>query len=261
MQLIKRTLMEALAEAGEVLLKGFGRKKTISFKGDIDLVTETDKKAERLIIKRIHSRFPSHSILGEESGLTDKSSPHKWIIDPLDGTTNFAHNFPQSCTSIGYEFEGKVLMGGIYDPFRKELFFAQKGKGAFLNKKRIRVSEVNTLKRSLLVTGFPYDRTERPAYYLKFVSQFLQKTQGIRRLGSSALDLCYVACGRFDGYWELKLNPWDVSAGTLIVREAGGRVTNTQGEEHSIYEPQMLATNSLIHTQMLDLLQAADKSE
>lgn len=260
MQLIKKTLMEALAEAGEVLLKGFGRKKTISFKGEIDLVTETDKKAERLIIQRIHRRFPSHSILGEESGLTDKSSPHKWIIDPLDGTTNFAHNFPQACTSIGYEFEGKVLMGGIYDPFRKELFFAQKGKGAFLNKKKIRVSEVKELKRSLLVTGFPYDRTERPEHYLKFVAQFLKKTQGIRRLGSSALDLCYVACGRFDGYWEFKLNPWDISAGTLIVREAGGRVSNIRGEEHSIYEPQMLATNSLIHTQMLELLQKADSS-
>jgi len=235
------------------------RKKKISFKGSMNLVTETDKRAERLIIQTIHRRFPTHSILGEESGFTEKSSDHKWIIDPLDGTTNFAHNYPQACTSIGYEVNGQVLMGGIYDPFRKELFLAEKDKGAFLNKKRIRVSEVKELKHSLLVTGFPYDRTERPDHYLKYVRQFLKKTQGLRRLGSSALDLCYVACGRFDGYWEMKLHPWDMSAGTLIVREAGGRVTNIQGEEHSIYEPDLLATNSLIHSPMLKLLQTADK--
>ena len=258
MKLIKKILMDALEAAGKELKRGMARKKKISFKSPISLVTETDKAAEKLIIKIIHKQFPTHSILAEESGVTEKSASHKWVIDPLDGTTNFAHDYPQACVSIGYEQEGTILMGGIYNPFHEELFFAEKGKGAFLNRKRIHVSKAETLSRSLLVTGFPYDRTERPDYYLKYVKQFLQKTQGLRRLGSSALDLCYVACGRFDGYWEMKLNAWDVAAGTLIVREAGGRVTDIKGEEHSIYGDELIATNSLIHKEMLELLQGAE---
>lgn len=256
---IKTTLIDTLLAGGKELKKGYSQKKKISYKTPISLVTQVDMASEKAILKILKKRFPGHSILAEESGLKKKSSPHKWIIDPLDGTTNFAHNLAQACVSVAYEFEGDVKMGGIYDPFRDELFFAEKKKGAFLNKKKIRVSTTKTLKHSLLVTGFPYDRTDRPDYYLKFLKAFVQKTQGIRRLGSAALDLCYVACGRFDAYWEMKLNPWDVAAGSLIVREAGGRMSDLSGRKHSIYGEENLAANPYIFPFVLKELKKAKK--
>jgi myo-inositol-1(or 4)-monophosphatase len=258
---IKQTLTETLLAGGKELKKGILQKKRISFKTPISLVTQVDMASEKAILKILKRRFPSHAILAEESGLKKTGSPHKWIIDPLDGTTNFSHNLAQACVSVAYEFEGEVKMGGIYDPFRNELFFAEKNKGAFLNKKRIHVSKTKTLKRSLVVTGFPYDRAERPEYYLKFLKPFIQKTQGIRRLGSAALDLCYIACGRFDAYWEIKLNPWDVAAGSLIVREAGGRMSDLSGRKHSIYGEETLAANPYVYPIILKELKKAKKQK
>jgi len=252
---IKKTLLEALATSGKILLRGMARKKKISFKSSVSLVTETDIASEKNILRLINKRFPDHSILAEESGASKKKSPHRWIIDPLDGTTNFAHDFPQACISIAYEFQKEVLLGGIYDPFKDELFFAEKGKGATLNRKRIHVSRAKPLKHTLLVTGFPYDRMERPDYYLNLLRAFLKKTHGIRRLGSSALDLCYVACGRFDGYWEAKLNPWDIAAGNLIVREAGGIVTDFWDNKHDLHQESLIAAHPKIHYQIYKELQ------
>ena len=253
MKKIKQTLEKALIEAGAILKRAIERPITIQYKSPVSLVTEIDKKAERVIIDIIHRKFPHHSILAEESAPQGHSSS-KWIIDPLDGTTNFAHHFPAACVSIGFEEDGIIKVGGIWNPFRGEWFWAERGKGASLNGKKIHVSKAKSLKESLLVTGFPYDRRERARYYLNFMEAFMMKTQGIRRLGSAALDLCYVACGRFDGYWEFKLNAWDQAAGALIAQEAGAQLSDFQGKPMSIYGSQTLATNGKIHREMLAII-------
>jgi myo-inositol-1(or 4)-monophosphatase len=248
--------IETARAAGGVLLEKFGRKIRISKKGDIDLVTEADLASEALIIERIRSHFPKHSILAEESGeavVKGGDTSWKWIIDPLDGTTNFAHSYPCFCVTIALEHEGKIVLGVTYDPTRDELFAAEAGAGATLNGKPIRVSAIENLSDSLLVTGFPYDIKNRqePARNLH---ELLMLSRGVRRDGSAAIDLAYVACGRFEGFWEEGLNPWDVAAGILLVKEAGGQVSYFDGSPLDIYTPPLAASNGLIHAQLIEVL-------
>lgn len=250
---VKQTLEKALIEAGSLLKRSFTGPLKISYKGPVSLVTQVDKQAERLIIGIIKKRFPHHSILAEESEPSGTSNC-KWIIDPIDGTSNFAHKLPIACVSIAFEENGVVQLGGIWNPFYNEWFWAEHGKGASLNGKKIRVSKTKTLKDSLLVTGFPYDRRKRARYYLDFMQAFMMKTQGIRRLGSAALDTCYVASGRFDGYWEFKLKAWDIAAAALVAKEAGAKLTDFSGKPMSIYGIQTLVSNGHIHNQMLRVI-------
>lgn len=252
-QNLKKVLFACLGEAGVLLGKSIHKIKKIDYKSEANLVTHYDKMAEKMILARIKKTFPEHAILAEESE-PHGISPYKWIIDPLDGTTNFAHTFPVSCVSIAVEKDGEVIVGGVFDPFRDELFFGEKDRGAFLNGKQIRVSKTPRLKESLLSTGFPYDRRVHAETYLRIFGAFMVGTHGIRRTGSAAIDICYVACGRFDGFWELKLNAWDTAAASLICREAGGRVSNFKGSGYSIYQQEALASNGLIHKEMVKIL-------
>lgn len=257
MNLIRQTLEKALIEAGSMIKKAGGRPIAIEYKSPVSLLTETDQKTQARVIEIIKRNFPNHDILAEETipGKTSHAkSASKWIIDPVDGTTNFAHRLPFCCVSIGYEEGGIVKLGGVFNPFLDEFFWAERGKGARLNGKKIHVSKVKTLEESLVATGFPYDRRERAQYYLKFVEEFMLCTHGIRRIGSSAIDLCYVACGRLDGYWEFNLQAWDQSAGALIVEEAGGKLSNFTGGPMSIYGKQTLASNGKIHGHMLRVI-------
>ncbi len=243
--------------AGGVLIQHLGSAK-ISTKGDIDLVTEADVASENLIIERIRSYYPQHAILAEESGETvlvgGKRSEWKWVIDPLDGTTNYAHGYPCFCVSIALEHNGVVEIGVIYDPVRDEMFAAERGSGATLNGRRIRVSEVEELKDAMLCTGFPYNVRERPDFTRDFTN-FTMAAQAVRRDGSAAIDLAYVACGRFDGFWEDGLSPWDIAAGMVLIEEARGKVTNFDNEPLSIYTKKVLATNGLVHDAMLTVLE------
>lgn len=250
---LKQVLLGCLREAGALLGKSIHKIKKIDYKSEANLVTHYDKMLEKMILTRIKKSFPDHAILAEESA-PHGTSPYKWIIDPLDGTTNFAHTFPVSCVSIAVEKNGAVILGGVYDPFRDELFLGEKGAGAFLNGKKIQVSKTPDLKESLLCTGFPYDCRSYAKTYLDIFGAFMVRTHGIRRTGSAAIDICYVACGRFDGFWELKLNAWDTAAASLICREAGGRVSNFKGSGYSIYEPEALVSNGLIHKEMVKIL-------
>jgi myo-inositol-1(or 4)-monophosphatase len=243
-------------DAGSLLVQRLGSAR-VSTKGDIDLVTEADIAAEKLIIDQIRSYHPRHAILAEESGevvtVDGGDTRFKWIIDPLDGTTNYAHGYPCFCVSIGLEHNGVLEIGVIYDPMRDELFAAERGQGATLNDRKIRVSDVDELNRAMLCTGFPYNVRERPDFAREFAI-FTMNAQAVRRDGSAAIDLAYVACGRFDGFWEDGLNPWDMAAGILLIEEAGGTVTNFQNEPLSIYTKKVLATNGLVHEAMLKLL-------
>jgi myo-inositol-1(or 4)-monophosphatase len=247
--------METARDAGRILLEKYDTGIEIMKKGDIDLVTAADLASEQLIVERIKSHYPRHSILAEESGeaIVDGSGSWKWIIDPLDGTTNFAHSYPCFCVTIALEHEGKIVIGVTYDPTRDEMFAAEAGRGAGLNNKPIRVSRTAELGDALIVTGFPYDFKAKPDFN-RHLTAFLMQARGVRRDGSAAIDLAYVACGRFDGFWEEGLNPWDMAAGTLLVEEAGGQVTGYDLGNFSIYSPPMLATNGLIHAQMAAVL-------
>ena len=247
--------IETARNAGNILLEKFGRKIGISKKGDIDLVTEADLVSEKLIIDRIKSYYPRHSILAEESGeaVIIGDSKWKWIVDPLDGTTNYAHGYPCFCVTLAVEHKGEIVIGVSYDPTRDEMFSAEKRNGASLNSKTIRVSKTRNLKDSLLVTGFPYDLSQRDNFAGNFTNMLL-KSQAVRRDGSAAIDLAYVACGRFDGFWEEGLNPWDMAAGILLVKEAGGIVSNYDGSRFSIYKPPLCTSNGLIHDEMLEVL-------
>jgi myo-inositol-1(or 4)-monophosphatase len=228
----------------------------IEHKQTINLVTDADHQAEQRIIDIIHGAFPTHRILAEERGLAKQSPSHyKWVIDPLDGTTNFAHGFPAYCVSIGLEYDGRGIIGVVYDPTRNELFTAQIDLGAYLNGSPISVSTTNHLDRALLVTGFAYDIRETSNNNLNHFARFALKAQGLRRTGTAALDLCYVAAGRFDGFWEVTLSPWDMAAGVVILREAGGNVTDFKGAPHSIYGQELVASNGPLHQAMLDVLQ------
>ena len=254
--------MEAAREAGLYLKDNIGKIKNIERKKEqaTNLVTEIDKQSEALIIEKIHRHFPEHAVLGEESGEHKRTSEYKWIIDPLDGTTNFTHGLPIFCVTIGVEFKSEIIAGAIYNPNTDEMFSAEKGKGAFLNSKKIQVTSTDSLIESLLVTGFPYNVDENPYNVVEHFVNFLPVAQGVRRLGSAALDMAYVACGRMDGYWEVFLNPWDKAAGILIMREAGGKVTDFDGNESNvIYNPNTVASNGKIHKEMISVIQKVKK--
>lgn len=250
----KKIAIEAALSSGALIKSSVGRIGKVSYKGNDNIVTDVDKKSEKLIIRKILSNFGDHSILAEESLPHDGSSGYRWIIDPLDGTTNFAHAFPFFCVSIALEYNGEVILGVVYDPMRDELFYAQSGKGAYRNNKRIFVSKTKLLSQSFLATGFSYGN-RRKAENIGHFEDMLMKSLAIRRPGAAALDLCYIACGRFDGFWELDLHPWDSAAGMLIVTEAKGRVTKFDGSLFSLYEKEVLATNSLIHNKMVNILE------
>lgn len=254
---MKNTLHKAAIESGKIVKEYFETSFKIESKDIIsNLVTEVDKKSETKIIEIIKADFPEHNILSEEIGALETSSDIKWIIDPIDGTINYAHKIPICCVSIGIEKAGEIIYGVVYNPMSGEMFYAEKGKGAFLNDEKISVTKENNLKKSLLVTGFPYVSADIPYKPIKAFSAFLDMDLPIRRLGSAALDLCWTALGRFDGFWEYNLHPWDVAAGYLIMTEAGGRVTDFKGGKYSIYEKEILATNGLIHDSMLKVLQS-----
>ncbi len=251
---IKQVAIRAAYRAGEILRSHFGRLTSISKKGAIDLVTVADIESEKAIVETIRERYPDHAILAEESGALDGNPATRWIIDPLDGTTNFAHNLSLFAVSIAFADEDETLMGLIFNPINGELFLAIKDGEALLNNDPIRVSGQSTVRESLLVTGFPYEIQRRHDGLLRRFENCLEAAQGVRRLGSAALDLCYVACGRFDGFWEENLNPWDTAAGALIVEEAGGKVTDFGGTPFHMDKKQILATNREIHADMISLL-------
>lgn len=245
----------AAKEAGRIQKLHLGDLHRVEFKGEINPVSNVDRLCEKAIKQIILDAFPDHDLLTEESAFKAKGSSFKWIIDPIDGTTNYIHAFPFFCVSIALEIEGAIRLGVVYDPLFDEFFSAEAGRGAFLNGRRISVSGTRDLNLSLLTTGFPYDVREHADFYLRFFREFMMKTIAIRRPGSAALDLCYVANGRFDGYWELKIHSWDVAAGCLIVTEAGGRVTDFKGVPFSIYDQNIVASNGWIHEEMLQVIQ------
>ena len=237
-------------EAGELLMGYFARRVPIEYKGDADLVTAADRASEALIIDRLQARFPRHDLMGEEGARRETGSEYKWYIDPLDGTTNFAHGFPVFCISMGLEHKGQLIAGVVYDPTRGEMFAAEKGSGAYLNQRRIYVSKTARLSESLLATGFPsHKRHKNPNIH--FYHQITLRTHGVRRAGSAALDLASVASGRYDGFWEFNLNPWDLSAGVLLVEEAGGHVTGFFGQPFRLEDRDVVASNGLIHADLL----------
>jgi myo-inositol-1(or 4)-monophosphatase len=248
--------LEALARrAGDILRLGYGRRPQIHYKGVIDLVTDVDHQSEDFLISAIRRSFPEHAIITEESGALAGQDCCVWYIDPLDGTVNFAHGVPLFTVSIGYAEGGELRLGAVYEPLRDEMFLAERGRGAWLNGQPIHASEVDNLDQSLLVTGFPYDIRTHPENNLDLFTRFMLVSQGVRRLGSAALDLCYVASGRLDGFWEVRLKPWDVAAGGLIAQEAGAAVSDTQGRPDYLSPPcSILACAPGIQAQMLAVL-------
>lgn len=251
---LRDTAVAFAREAGAILREGYGRSHRPELKGRIDLVTEYDRRSERLLLNRIAGRFPGHAVLAEESGAHETGGNVRWIVDPLDGTTNFAHNYPFFCVSIGVEVAGELAAGVVYDPIRDELFAAAVGQGATLNGRAIQVSDIPRVDQGLLVTGFPYGVREHPERSVPVFQAFLTRAQGVRRDGSAALNLCYLACGRFDGFWEGDLSPWDMAAGVLIVREAGGKVTGYDGGAFHLEAREILGTNGEIHEEMREIL-------
>jgi myo-inositol-1(or 4)-monophosphatase len=258
-----RLAAEIAVEAGALVREFYNSSVATEYKGEVDLVTEADRASERLIVERLHQHFPSHGIYGEEGTRDRIDNEYRWYIDPLDGTTNFAHRYPVFCVSMGLEHrpaglaadkDGAMIAGVIYDPTRNELFVAEKGRGAYLNGRRIHVSTTDDLGEGLLATGFPSrKRHENPNIH--FYQQITLRSHGVRRAGSAALDLAYVACGRFDGYWEFNLNPWDTSAGALLVEEAGGSITRFDGSPFQLNSRELLATNRLLHPALKSLFE------
>jgi myo-inositol-1(or 4)-monophosphatase len=249
--------LRAARAAGRIHLQRLSRIKVTRKTNAIDLVTEADRESEQAVIRTLNRAFPEHAILAEESGANARLSEHRWIIDPLDGTTNFAHGFPMFCVSIAYERRGRVELAVVFDALKRELFVAVHGRGARLNARPIHVSATPSLDLSLLATGFPYDRRERRNFYFTFWEAFMMRTHGVRRTGSAALDMCYVACGRVDAFWEFGLRPWDVAAGALIVAEAGGRVTNLDGSMLDLDARKILASNGRLHRAMRETIAKA----
>ncbi len=246
--------------SGDILLSNLGKVKNIEYKSKHNLVTEIDKLSEKSIIDIIKRYYPKHSIFAEESGKDENESDFQWIIDPLDGTTNYAHSYPFFCISIALRIKSELVVGVVYDPVKDEMFKAERGRGAFLNDNEISVSKARSLSESNVSTGFLHDEEWMIDENLIHFSNFIKRTRAVRRDGSAALDLCYVACGRFDGFWEIGLNPWDTSAGYLIVVEAGGKVTNFNGDLFDINEKEILASNSILHSQMVDTLSLSKNS-
>jgi myo-inositol-1(or 4)-monophosphatase len=246
--------IEAAKAAGRIQKRNLNGAFRVHTKGDVtNLVTEVDLRCEKRIVTLLRKHFPTHGIFAEEGGEDFVDSPYRWLIDPLDGTTNYAHGYPVFCTSIALEYRGAVVLGVVYDPCRQELFTAEKGRGALLNGHSITPSETSDLDAALLVTGFPYD-VRKSKRNLDHFRRFSLRAQAVRRDGSAALDLCYTAMGRFDGFWEFSLSPWDMAAGSLILSEAGGRVTHTNGRTFSLGAGDILATNGRVHLQMLRIL-------
>jgi len=253
--MIKNTLLKATEAGAKELLRFFNTDFKISNKEGVNNpVTEADHASEKAIFEIIKHDFPNHFILSEEAGEIMMDSEYKWIIDPIDGTINFANGIPICCVSIGLEHKGKMIMGAVYNPFMNEFFFAEKGKGATLNDKIISAGKKTTVIKSCLVTGFPYTYLDMPNGPLQVFERLIRKGVPVRRLGSAAIDLCWVAAGRFDGFYEHKLQAWDSAAGFLMVEEAGGKVTDFTGAAYSIYQPHILATNGLIHEEMLEII-------
>ncbi|MBI5561438.1 MAG: inositol monophosphatase [Deltaproteobacteria bacterium] len=248
------TAIAAARKAGCLLKDNLGGPRSIEYKGAVDLVTEMDRRAEALIVDEISSAFPGHGILTEESAEQRPASSVRWIIDPLDGTTNYAHGYPVFCVSIAVEERGKTVFGCVHNPMLDELFTAEHNAGAYLNGTRISVSSTAFLGQGLLATGFPYDIRTSKLNNLDHFAAFAKRAQAIRRAGSAALDLSYAACGRFDGFWEMKLKPWDTAAAALILKEAGGEITDFSGAPFSIHGNECLASNGLIHEEMLCVL-------
>ena len=245
-------------KAGVLLKERFNQKHEINYKGEINLVTEADKMSEDLIIVAISRSFPDHGILSEESPVITGAGKLRWIIDPLDGTTNYAHGYPVFCVSIALENEGAIVLGVIYDPMREEMFVSVRGEGAYLNDKKLAVSSLKDISRSLLATGFPYDIRESKENNLDYFNAMAINVQAIRRAGAAALDLAYLAAGRFDGFWELKLKPWDTAAGCLMVEEAGGVISDIAGGKWHLQSPTLLASNAFIQEQMIDIFLKAN---
>jgi len=254
----KECAIEIAREAGIFLKDKLNSAHTINYKGDINLVTEVDKISEEMITSKIKALFPDHDILAEEFTDINSGSDFRWIIDPLDGTTNYIHGFPFFCVSLALERLNTMVVGIVYDPILDEMFVAEKGKGAFLNEIEIHVSNTNSIIKSLLATGFPYDIQKDNDNNLNYFNEMILKAQAIRRAGSASLDLAYVAAGRFDGFWELKLNPWDIAAGWLLVEEAGGLVTDIGGRDYYLESSSILASNGRIHKEMIDVLKRAE---
>jgi myo-inositol-1(or 4)-monophosphatase len=250
--MLKQTLFEAVKAGGAELQRFFNSDFIISQKEGVNnLVTEADHAAEAAILGVIKKNFPGHQVLAEETGEVKQESGFKWIIDPIDGTVNFAHGIPICCVAVALEKDGEIIMSSVYAPILNELFFAEKGSGAFLNDKKISVSSETSVLRACLVTGFPYTYITMPNGPLEVFSRLIKKGVPVRRLGSAAIDLCWVACGRFDGFYEHKLEPWDSAAGYLMVEEAGGRVTDHEGKKFSVYQHRIAATNGKIHDELL----------
>ncbi len=246
-QALTRFAGETARGAGEILRKGLNRRHQINYKGRIDPVTEVDIKSERYIITQILKRFPDHAVLAEEGSGSNKKADFRWIIDPLDGTVNYAHGFPFYCVSIGLEYQGEILAGVVYDPERDELFHAARGMGAFLNKKRITVTSEKKLQRALLATGFGYNVGTARKNNLGLFSRMVKKAQAVRRPGSAAIDLCWLAAGRLDGFWEFYLHPWDTAAAVVIIEEAGGTVSRIDGRPYSVFSKDIMASNTVLH--------------
>lgn len=250
---VSKKIIKTTKKAGNLILKRLGKFQSISYKNKINLVTDVDKEVENFIIKKLKKITPNIPILAEESSHNLKKDT-KWVVDPIDGTTNFVHRFPFFCTSIALMEENKLKIAVVYDPIRKETFFAETGRGAYLNSQPIKVTKVDKISKALLSTGFSYGfRTEEDDNIQHFID-FLYKAQAVRRAGAAALDLCYVACGRLDGFWELFLSPWDTAAGVLIIEEAGGKTTNFKNEEYSLSYNTIVASNNRIHNNMIKIL-------
>ncbi len=256
----KKTLFDTAVEAarlgGAILRDNFGKRKDITYKGRIDPVTNVDLASEKAVVDCIRRSFPGHDIITEETNASLSGSSFRWIIDPLDGTVNYAHDYPVAAISIGLEVDGCMEIGIVYNPMHEEFFRAVRGEGAFMNDTRIHVSSVDSLVRSLLATGFPYDIKDNPRNNLAHFNHMAVTAQAIRRDGSAALNLCYTAMGRFDGYWELTIAPWDIAAGLLIVTESGGKVTDLRGNPLSVMDRQIIASNGLIHDEIIRELQS-----
>jgi myo-inositol-1(or 4)-monophosphatase len=246
-----QTAQEIAREAGAMLMSHYG-KVAFELKGDFDLVTAADRASEHLIIERLRSHFPSHAILGEEHGVQEGNSEYRWYVDPLDGTTNFAHGYPMFNVSMGLARGEELIAGVVFDPTRSEMFAAEKGGGAYLNHRRLRVSKAPSLETALCSTGFP-SRKRHLNINIHFYHQLAMITHGVRRGGSAAIDLAYIACGRLDVFWEFGLNPWDMAAGLLLVAEAGGQTSDMKGGPATVHSPHILADNGLIHTETLGL--------
>ena len=254
------TAVAIASEAGALLADFFARRIPFELKGENDLVTEADRASERLVVERLTEHYPSHGIVAEEGGGRESASSYRWYVDPLDGTTNFAHSFPCFNVTLALEQEGELIAGVIFDPINEELFTAEKGGGAFLNGNRIRVSKVAKLESALVATGFP-SRKRHLSINIHFYHQLGMLTHGVRRCGSAAIDLAFVACGRLDAFWEFGLNPWDMAAGKLLVAEAGGKVSGMHGETHQLRGPDLLVDNGLVHEEIVQLFSEIFRGE